>query len=176
MSNYKEGLTLSIVSYSRGTDLTTNMPLNPHWSFHLDNKQARTLLYQLSGSPGQYYYGGEEKQILLNSKSKDKIVRIGAVPEGRVGELDSLFDHVPIRNSIAANSLTEWGNYRGCRAWCLDAIEPLRKARFIDVGITTDIIKAALKPDWDTLQVNTSKFFYNPDKLRHLVASHQFTC
>lgn len=150
MSNYKEGLTLSIVSYSRGTDLTTNMPLNPHWSFHLDNKQARTLFYQLSGTPGQYYYGGEEKQNLLNSKSKDKIVRIGAVPEGRVGELDSLFDQVPIRNSIAANALTEWGNYRGCRAWCLDAIEPLRKARFIDVGITTDIIKAALKPDWDT--------------------------
>lgn len=88
----------------------------------------------------------------MSSKSEDKIVRIRAVPEGRFGELFLLFDHVPIRNGNAANASTEWGNYRGCRAWCLGATELLRKAGFIDGGITTDsdIIKAALKPGWDT--------------------------
>ena len=150
MSNLKEGLTLSVVSYSRGIDPTSGVPLNPHWSFHVNNKQTRTLFFQLKGQTGQYYYGGEEKQILMKSQSRDKMVRIGAVPEDRVGELDVLLGTIPLRNDVGANAMTEWGIHRGCRAWCLDALAPLKNAGFIDEGVTPESIKAALKPDWDT--------------------------
>ena len=141
---------LSIVSFSRGKHPDTGQMLKPHWTFHIDTKTTHTIFHELEGSAKSYHYDGGQKRILVKSADLDKMVGIGMVSPDKLNAIEEIFERVGPRNTIEAGAWTEWGDYRGCRAWCLDALAPLRAAGFLDDHVTPEFVKESLKPDWET--------------------------
>lgn len=141
---------ISIISFSRGAHPDTGEMLKPHWTFHINTLNTHTIFHELEGSAKNYRYNGAQKRILVKSDDVDKMVRIGSVPADKLDCVEELFENVEPRNSIEAGAWTEWGDYRGCRAWCLDALAPLREAGFLDGLVTPEFVKATLKPWWES--------------------------
>ncbi|KII86230.1 hypothetical protein PLICRDRAFT_281548 [Plicaturopsis crispa FD-325 SS-3] len=136
---------LYVDSYTRGIDETTQTPLLPHWSFWIDTKQSRTVFHQVQGAAPHLRYEGEEKQIRLKPDTVEGIIHIGEVPKDSLDAVTELLETIPLRQ----DGVTIWGNHRACRAWCLDAIAPMKKKGWVYDRITPEVIMAALKPEWE---------------------------
>ncbi len=135
------GYTLYLVTYDRGTYLSTGKAKPYHWSFFIQKEIKGTMnlgvAHQLRGMPGAFYYKGPENVDLNKSGSLKEELQIGEVDEAKL-------DVVNLRLKECRIDTVESSGWH-CQDWALEGIDRLRAEGFVYESFTGDVVKNWLK-------------------------------